>query len=237
MKNQIKILLLTIFVFMSSCTDPVKVEDNQNVIPDNQIFFTRAILSPDGSDVISGATYSINSNGTGMKLLKNNALLYSSPRGNLITYTVVDSNNPKLASIYTSKLDGSGEKLVLKQVVNGYGGAYLSPGGEILAYYMQDGIYLMNLDGTDNLKLSQSSLYASGFAYSNKTKKIAFISGSEVFTDSTFYLNICNYDGTVEQSILIPDFYAIRSQSPINNIDFSPDELTVIASGYSKKNK
>jgi Tol biopolymer transport system component len=163
--------------------------------------------------------YVMNANGTGVVRVTNSVGWDSecawSPDGSTLAFA--SERTAGHVDIYTVRVDGTGERRLTNSDsgVSPYNGLPTwSPDGTRIAFTsgrdQNRGIYLMNADGSNQVRLNSSSSYASDNpTWSPDGAKIAFAAG-RVGLDTTFDIFVINVDGSGERrlvSLPTQDFY------------------------------
>ncbi|MBB6051805.1 TolB family protein [Armatimonas rosea] len=197
---------------------------NQTRLTNNTVQERSPIFSPDGKSIVytrydnptEGDLYLMNVDGTGAKNLTSgpgtDAATCFTPDGSKILFT---NSQTGASTIYSVNIDGS-EKRRLTASSELESSPVISPDGAQIAFVRSSELWIMNVDGTGQKKLSNDpSGNVSGISFSPNGKRIMY----NFYKNLNTSICIMNSDGTGVTQISASGRYSPR---------FSPDGTKIV---------
>lgn len=179
MKKLILFLLFYLIVFTSTgcnpCADPNSPESGSGSTD-----IVGLVVYPETE---SGGTYAFSSDGSEMKLIRDDAAIFAPPQAGKIVYTLNPGSSDAQDKVVISDVDGKNSTTIFTTTTTGIDLWYssLSPDGKyVLFYQSEDGgfndyLWIMRSDGSDLRKVSNTRVPETLPTFSPDSRYIAYV--------------------------------------------------------------
>lgn len=175
---------------------PAKRDSNSRWSPDGRKILWES-WPPPGPDRVFTEIFVIDADGSNKRKLADGYDPTWSPDGNMIAFAAFDVF---FLDVFVMNSDGTGKRNISNDLAKNNRSPSWSPDGMKVAYYGvsdfngHSGVYVVNVDGTGLLKLSEGFTHAEGTSWSPDGTQIAFFRG-DIYVVNADGTNLVNLTG------------------------------------------